>query len=85
MYEAYGFMEAFLKDKKWIAGDEMSIADLCALATVATLELLVPIEESEYPLLFDWLKRGKELPYFEETNKEGLESIGAYFKSKLQQ
>ena len=79
LIEAYGFLEEFLSGHPWLAGDDMSIADLSILATVATADLFIPVEADRFPQLSDWLKTGKELPYFEECNAVGL----AKFKDML--
>ncbi|XP_044270689.1 glutathione S-transferase 1-like [Tribolium madens] len=79
LLEAYGFLEEFLNGHPWLAGDEMTVADLSVLATLASADLFIPVEADRFPQLFDWLKTGKELPFFDECNAEGL----AKFKEML--
>ncbi|XP_068892699.1 glutathione S-transferase 1-like [Tenebrio molitor] len=79
LIEAYGFLEEFLNGRPWLAGDEMTIADLSILATVVSADLFIPVDGERFPQLADWLKTGKELPYFDECNADGL----AKFKEML--
>lgn len=79
LIEAYGFLEEFLNGHPWMAGTDLTIADLSILATLVSVELLVPVEADRFPQLSDWLNTAKELPYFEECNAEGL----AKFKELL--
>lgn len=73
--EAYRLLEAFLEGREWLAGDEITIADLCNVATVSTLEAFVPIEEEGHEKLIAWLGKCKELPYYGECNQEGLDLL----------
>jgi glutathione S-transferase len=57
----------------------MTIADLSILATVVSANLFIPVDGDRFPQLADWLKTGKELPYFDECNADGL----AKFKEML--
>ncbi|CAH0546304.1 unnamed protein product [Brassicogethes aeneus] len=73
LIEALGFLESFLNGHDWFAGDEVTIADLSILSTLATVELFIPVDAERFPQLDAWLKRAKDLPYFHETNAEGLQ------------
>lgn len=81
LLESMGVMEIFLKDKPWIAGDDLTIADLTVLALISTVEVVVfPIDPERFPRLADWFERAKQLPYFEECNKEALEQVAELAK-----
>lgn len=73
--EAYDILEAFLVGRTWLAGEQVTIADMTNAVTVITLDLSVPVEEKRSPKLFIWLQRCKELPHFEECNKEGTDLL----------
>lgn len=75
LVEAFGFLEAFLGENEWMTGEQITIADLSILATLATVELFIPIDEERFPKLTAWLARGKELEYFDECNAAGLEAF----------
>lgn len=53
----------------------MTVADLSILATVASIELVIPVEEDRFPNLSSWLQSGKELSYYEECNAKGLAEL----------
>lgn len=81
--EAYNLLEAFLEGREWLAGDEMTIADLCNVATVSSMELFVPVEEEGHEKLIAWLSKCKELPYYAEYNQEGLDLLKEAVQEKL--
>lgn len=84
MLESLGLLEVFLKDKPWIAGDVLTIADLTILALVATVEEVVfPIDPERFPKLSEWFNKAKELAYFEECNKEGLDKMGQLVRHEV--
>ncbi|KAH1018811.1 hypothetical protein HUJ05_006506 [Dendroctonus ponderosae] len=84
MLESLGLLEIFLKDKPWIAGDDLTIADLTILALVATVEEVVfPIDPERFPKLSEWFNKAKELPYFEECNREGLDKMGQLVRHEV--
>ncbi|XP_066154048.1 glutathione S-transferase D4-like [Euwallacea fornicatus] len=71
--EYLGILDIFLKDKPWIAGEDLTIADLTLLAIITTIEeVAFAIDPERFPRLTKWLTNGKNLVYFEECNKEGL-------------
>ncbi|XP_044763335.1 glutathione S-transferase 1-like [Coccinella septempunctata] len=73
--EAFGYIENYLEKTPYVAGEEMTVADLSILSTVASIELVIPVEEDRFPNLSSWLKSGKELTYFEECNSKGLAEL----------
>lgn len=81
--EAYDFLEAFLEGKEWLAGEEMTIADLSNVATVSSMEVFVPIEEEGHEKLLAWLAKCKELPYYKECNQEGLDLLKEAVNAQL--
>lgn len=61
-------MEKFLAKQPYLAGEHLTIADLCCICTITSVSLFVPISEVRYPKLSDWVRRLSALPYYEETN-----------------
>lgn len=56
---------SFLADQRpWLAGEEMSFADLAASAHVATLDYLDEIDWAAYPVAKVWYQRMKSRPAF---------------------
>lgn len=83
LLEAYEFLNAFMEKTTWLAGEEVTIADISILSTLSTLDLVIPVEEEKYPRLADWLQRGKQLPFFDEGNSKGLEMVKTFVEAKL--
>ncbi|XP_023311368.1 uncharacterized protein LOC108904994 [Anoplophora glabripennis] len=81
--EAYGFVETFLQDNKYIAGDSLSIADLSILNTITNANILVPVDEGTYPKITAWIKLLKTLPYYEIT-QAGADVVKSFIKNKLE-
>ncbi|XP_047351518.1 uncharacterized protein LOC124949832 [Vespa velutina] len=68
---------------KWLAGDTITIADLCNVATLSTLELFVP-PTGKYHHLENWFGScKKEIPGYEEVNQQGLDKLVNYVKILL--
>ncbi|KAF5290820.1 hypothetical protein FQA39_LY14582 [Lamprigera yunnana] len=80
--KTYGFLETFLKDSKWMVGNNLTVADMCLIPSITTLNLLVPIDENKFPNLTAYIKRAEELPYYN-LNKKGLDDSAQLIHSKL--
>ncbi|XP_044762688.1 glutathione S-transferase 1-like [Coccinella septempunctata] len=81
--EAYKLLDAFLEDKTYLAGDCLTIADFCCVATVSTATIIIPISTEKYPNLSTWYRNFKNFEYYEETNGEGLSQLDAIVEQKL--
>ncbi|XP_071453224.1 glutathione S-transferase 1-like [Hetaerina americana] len=79
--EAYQYMEKFLEEHDWVAGDNMTIADFCCVASITSLECLVP-GIAKHPKLAAWVERCKKnMVGYEETNQKGLNNFEKYVKT----
>lgn len=79
MEEGLGFLNQFLAGEKYLAGSEMTIADLSVLATISTYEL-AGYDFKEFSNIEKWYSRiSKEAPGIE-LNKQGLEEAKQWFK-----
>lgn len=68
---AYEIIEGFLKDgKKYLCGDDLTIADLSIWSTLLSVRFLVPIDDHKYPKLEKWLRRMKTRDTYE-INQNG--------------
>ncbi|KAF5269551.1 hypothetical protein FQA39_LY18905 [Lamprigera yunnana] len=67
--DIYKTLELFLGDNKWIAGNNVTIADISCGTSASSLDSLHSIDKKVYPKVDNWLNRVKSLPYFkvEET------------------
>ncbi|XP_053965181.1 glutathione S-transferase 1 [Anastrepha ludens] len=69
---------------QYMCGGLMTIADLCALASVTSAEIFAPVDGNRFPNLAAWLRRLRLLPYYRVNNKVGVESFGNYVKERLE-
>lgn len=68
--DALTFLEIFLINKDYVAGDALTIADISILANVTHLEIAVEFDISSYPNIWGWFNRlRRELPYYDELTK----------------
>lgn len=68
-------MEKILENGLYMCGNEMTIADLCCIATVSSLTEIATIDADKCPKLLEWIDRMSELPYYEEKNGAGSRTI----------
>ncbi|XP_037823100.1 glutathione S-transferase 1-like [Lucilia sericata] len=80
--EIYDFLEVFLKNSPYMAGDHLTIADLSIVTSVTSLVAFVDIDSSKYPKLTAWIKRLESLPYYHEANGVGAKMLVEMIKSK---
>ncbi|KAF2894318.1 hypothetical protein ILUMI_11856 [Ignelater luminosus] len=80
--EAYEFLEKFLEDQQWIAGNSVTLADLSLIATVTSSDVIVSIDEKKFPNIVGWIKRAKDLPYYS-ANEAGLDMFRNLVKGLL--
>jgi len=78
--DVYNFMEAFLKDHDYVAGDHLTIADFSLISTISSSVAFVDIDSSKWKKLSAWIKRMEELPYYSE-NSIGAQQYIAKIKS----
>lgn len=81
--ESYKFLDSFLRNKIYLTGDCMSIADFCCVTTISTATVIIPISTEKYPNLSTWYRNLKNLPYYEETNGNGLNKLDTLVELKL--
>ncbi|GLV42295.1 Glutathione S transferase E12 [Carabus blaptoides fortunei] len=88
LLEGFAFLESFLEDSEWLAGDDMTIADLCNAASIVSVEVIasrVPVTLDNFPRMQAWMNRVKEIPYFEEINKPGLQQLEMIVNKTMEQ
>lgn len=78
-------MEGFLENSLYLSGDEMTVADLCCIATVSSLTDIATIDAEKYPKFMEWIERMSQLPYYEEKNAIGARGIQAAVVETCQQ
>lgn len=81
--EALKLLNDSLSNQKYIAGSELSLADLSVLASMTYLEGF-SYDVSEFKKLIEWSNRLKNgLAYYDEVNKEAVEMFKQYVAMKL--
>lgn len=78
--KAWPLLEGFLTNNDYLCGNELTVADLCAIATVSSVIQIAPIHAKEYPRLAAWVERLKQLPHYEEKNGQGARGLNTLFK-----
>ena len=67
-----GFLDSFFQNDEFVAGSQLTLADLSLLATVTSFEA-VNFDLSAYKNVVDWLARVKAAaPGYEEANGKGV-------------
>uniref|UniRef100_A0A1A9X4U0 Uncharacterized protein n=1 Tax=Glossina brevipalpis TaxID=37001 RepID=A0A1A9X4U0_9MUSC len=72
--EVYDMLEKYLGRQKFIATEYLTIADFSVVTTFSTANIMFPINEIQWPLLYKWFENMKGLPEYE-INCEGLEEL----------
>ncbi|XP_065339778.1 glutathione S-transferase 1-like [Cloeon dipterum] len=74
VFDAYEFLEKFLGDSDYLAGNLFTIADMCCIATVSSLEEALRVPADDYPKVKAWIQRCRDnLPGYNEANQAGLD------------
>lgn len=64
--KCWPIMERFLETNDYLCGNNLTIADFCCIATVCSIDELVPIDAVKFPKILAWIKRLEALPYYAE-------------------
>ncbi|XP_049836302.1 glutathione S-transferase D7-like [Schistocerca gregaria] len=83
IYEALGTLEKYLEPTGWVAGDQVTVADIACAVTTASMQA-VGVVLDPYPKIREWLQQcNSNIPHFEEENMEGLKETAEAMKSKV--
>uniref|UniRef100_A0A6P4FC78 Glutathione S-transferase 1 n=1 Tax=Drosophila rhopaloa TaxID=1041015 RepID=A0A6P4FC78_DRORH len=80
--QIYDFVEAFLDDHDYLAGDQLTIADFSIVSTITSIGVFLELDLAKYPRIAAWLDRLRELPYYEEANGSGAAQYVDLLRSK---
>lgn len=79
--EALGFLDGFLSESKWAAGDKLTIADHSLVASISTADA-VGHDLSKFPNIVRWYAECKKtMVGYEEANAAGAKGFGDWFNS----
>ena len=74
--DALTLLEIFLINNDYVAGENLTIADISILANVTMLEVAVEFELSSYPNIWGWINRlRRELHYFDELTQVAFSEL----------
>lgn len=66
----YGYIDWLLEDRRWLAGNEMSIADFAAAAHFSSLDYLGDVHWGIIPNIKDWYAKVKSRPAFRDLLRD---------------
>lgn len=81
LHKAFGLVEKFLVDE-YIVGNTLTVADFSFVSVLETINSFDPIPSEKYPKTVAYIEKViKQLPYFEDINREGIDILVNYIKS----
>lgn len=81
---AYDFMEAFLKDDPFFAGNHITVADYCLTATISTTQFAAEIDAVKHPKLLAWFGKMSSVPFYDEVNGKRNAMFRQFVFAKLE-
>lgn len=73
VHRGYRVLETYLEQTKFLASDNMTVADLSIFAWMESMIQVVTFTETDYPKITQWMKNMRKLPYYQEANKNGAD------------
>ncbi|KAG0710192.1 Glutathione S-transferase 1, isoform D [Chionoecetes opilio] len=85
LHEAMGWLNTFLMEYSFAAGNKVTVADHSLVAGVSSMQA-AGIELDKYTRITRWLKRCRTaMPKYQEANEEGAEIMGKFLKQKFEE
>uniref|UniRef100_A0A182Q2T3 glutathione transferase n=1 Tax=Anopheles farauti TaxID=69004 RepID=A0A182Q2T3_9DIPT len=81
--ETIDALELYLKESKYSALDRLSVADFSIMATLASVNIVLPITADRWPRVAEWFDEIQALPWYDEQQRAGVEKIGEMFREQL--
>jgi len=76
------YLDQFLEDTRYVAGDHLTIADFSILGSISHLESM-DFRIKSYCNVYKWAERLKiELPYYEKVNSDGIQKHRDWAKNQ---
>jgi len=82
--KCWDIMERFLENSKFLCCDNLSIADICCITSLSSMDSFAPIEEEKHPKLVKWIQTMKAFPFYK-ANKEGAELVQEIMWNKFKE
>lgn len=80
---ALDILDRFLEKSAFVCGDEMTIADICLMATASSMDEIVPLDPVKHSNAIKWMERMSKLPYYEEVNGKRALALQAAVRDSL--
>ncbi|XP_019532551.3 glutathione S-transferase 1-1 [Aedes albopictus] len=78
--EAFEFLEIYLGQGAYVAGDKLTVADFCVLASVTTMKEAAGIDFSKYPNIERWYAQlSEEVSGLDEVCVQGAQEMKPFF------
>lgn len=77
-------IDRFVSETPYVCGNDMTIADLCLIASISSFLTIIKIDRETYPNLTKWIERMQQLPYYKEKNEVGASLIPKIFADSLE-
>lgn len=81
---AYKLLNALFRENDYLVGDTVTVGDLACITTVTQLEVVVDIDDVQYPNIRPWLKRMEELPNFYDINIDSVDAFREFLHEFLE-
>ncbi|KAH8289028.1 hypothetical protein KR054_004305, partial [Drosophila jambulina] len=78
---AFGFLDTFLEGQDYVAGDNLTVADIAILSLVSTFDM-VEFDFSKYTNVVRWYANAKKVTPGWDENWEGLQQMKAFFEAR---
>lgn len=78
----FDILEQYLVETKYVAGENVTIADFSLIATVTSLMLFLPITPKQYPKISVWLDTVSKMPCYV-ANDVGVKKFYKFFKGLM--
>ena len=72
---AWDILERFLEKSDFVCGDEMTIADICIMATVSSADEIIPFDPVKHSKIIKWMDRMSKLPNYQQLNGNGAKAL----------
>lgn len=79
----YKTWEMFLAEGEFLVGNSMTVADLSCIPLLTSFNDLIPIDGEKFPKLLNYVERMSQLPYYDEINRAGAETLIGVIRKQL--
>ncbi|XP_017000319.3 glutathione S-transferase D7-like [Drosophila takahashii] len=79
---AFEFLNTFLEGQDYLAGGQLTVADIVILASVSTIEM-APIDLKKFPNLDRWYKNAQKVTPGWEENLQSIKQLQKFAEQKL--